>query len=233
MFTTAARLRFITYATGISRRFVDFAVEAFDSCRNVAAPDTVLSSLWAKHFAGTGFDERKSEFHEVAAEILLSRTVDAFLYYLADIIGWALRHRPAVADLHEEAQHRASEFNISLDDAVQEVAELHAERVSYGGFGAMLNFIETTFAVSLPIDPGMKAKLRRLIATRNMVVHNRSRKNARYCKDVEEPLANIGQLVRPSLTEAQSAAEDLANFVELVDETLRREIFDFASEQEP
>ena len=74
-------------------------MDAFDSCRDAAASDgSSTSDLWAKHFAGTGFDNRKDEFHEVAAEVLLSRTVDAFQYYLADIIGWALWRQPVVRD---------------------------------------------------------------------------------------------------------------------------------------
>ena len=116
---------------------------------------------------------------------------------------------------------------MDLDDAVKEVAKLHAETISYGGFSAMVKFIEATFAVRLPVEPATRVKLRRIIAVRNMIAHNHSRKNARYCKDVGEPLGNVGQHVRPSLAEAQGALEDLASFVDLVDSTLRRELLEF------
>ena len=147
---TAAHARFITYANGISRRFVDFAVDAFDSCRDASSPDNCASSaLWSRHFAGTGFDDRKEEFHEVAAEILFSRTVDDFQYYLADITEWALWRRPSVAGLQDKAKLRAAELSEDLDDAVKEVARLHAEKISYGGFVAIVSFIESTLHLQI------------------------------------------------------------------------------------
>jgi hypothetical protein len=218
---TAPHARFLTYAIGMSQRFVDFAVDAFESCRD---PGSGENALWRKHFAGTGFESRGDEFSEVAAEILLSRSVDAFQFYLADIIGLALWRRPAVAGLREEAVRYATDTGIELNDALRQMAALHAERLSFRGFGAMVDFIETTFGVTIILDAKMRTNLRRIIAVRNMIAHNHARKNARYCKDVGEPETNVGQSVRPSLPEAKEAAANLASFVELVDSTIAAEL---------
>lgn len=222
---SAARARFLMYATGISERFVNFAVEAFDSCLDTEP--SVPSHLWDKYFSDTGFDERKDEFHEVAAEILLSRTVDAFLYYLADATAWALWRRPNISGLLDEAKQRSADFGLEMDDAVKEVARLHAERVAYGGFNSTVSFIESTFGVTILVEPDKRRSLRRIIAVRNMIAHNHSRKNARYCKDVGEPPANIGERVRPSLAEARAATEELGAFVEFVDFTLGKALDGF------
>jgi hypothetical protein len=214
---SASRARFLTYASGISRRFIDFAVDSFESCRDSDPPTNLL---WQKHFADTGFEDRADEFHEVAAEILLSRTVDGFLYYLADATAWALWRRPEVADLLKDAKQLAQDSGVELGDAVKEVARLHAEKVAYGGFNATVKFIETTFGVTLLVKAEHRTQLRRIIGVRNMIAHNHSRKNARYCKDVGEPDSNIGQLVRPTLAEARAAYEELSAFVEFADSTI-------------
>lgn len=215
---TAAHLRYLTYASGISRRFVDFSVDAFHASRDAN------DSLWVKHFAKTGFDERPSEFDEIAAEILLSRTVDAFQCYIADIAAWALWRKPTVAGLLEEAKKLASDSFIDLDDAVKQVARLEAERRSYNGFRAMIKFIEDAFSTTVPLDTTKTAYLKRLIATRNMIAHNHSKKNRRYCKDVGEPEQNVGQSVRPTLTDAHDAMTELRSVVALIDNHLATEL---------
>ncbi len=222
---TASQARFLTYAVGVSNRFVDFAVDAFEACRKASSTNrSPLAKLWHKHFADTGFETRPNEFEEVAAEILLSRSVDSFHYYLADVFGWALWRRPEAAGLKRLAEQLASELQIDLDDAVAQVASSHAEKMSFGGFDKLLKSIEITFGVHFEHDAKVHDRLRHIIAVRNMIAHNHARKNARYCKTLGEPPENVGQSVRPNLVFAREAADDLARFVALVDKTLGLEL---------
>jgi len=179
-----------------------------------------MRQLWIKHFQGTGFDERNGEFYEAAAEILLSRTVDAFQYYLADIIAWALWRVPDKAQIKDAAKQLQVDLGISEDDAIRLAARRFAERLSFGGFNTMVEFIEKTFDVALKLDPTARMKLRKIVAARNMIAHNHAQKNHRYCRDVGEPASNVGQSIRPSLRTAKAAAKQLSTFVAVVDLTL-------------
>ncbi|MCT4498760.1 hypothetical protein N0U25_13225 [Pseudomonas sivasensis] len=228
---TASHARFIYTTRGLTKNFIDFALDAFESCRDFEYQEqnTGLKRLWDDHFALTGFDTRDGLFSSIAAEILLSKAVDAFQYYLADAIAWALWRCPAVEGLREEADALATSEGLDIDSAVKEVAWYHAEKISFRGFSAMLQFIENTFDVVISLSPDNKIKLRRIIATRNMIAHNRSKKNIRYCKDTNEPMSNTGQSVQPTVDEARQALEELSNFVQLVDNTLNKKLLNFLS----
>lgn len=226
---TASHARFLYTTSGLTKNFIDFALDAFESCRNFENQEqsAELRRLWSDHFSLTGFDTRDGLFSSIAAEILLSKAVDAFQYYLADAIAWALWRRPAVEGLKNEADALARSEGLDIDSAVKEVAWYHAEKISFRGFGSMLQFIENTFDVLIPLTSDKKAQLRRIIATRNMIAHNRSKKNSRYCKDTNEPISNTGQSVQPTLDEARQALEELSEFVQLVDNTLSKKLLNF------
>lgn len=228
---TASHARFLSDTHGSTKRFADFAVDSFDACRLAGSSNNQndLTSLWNQHFADTGFSSGNERFYHVVAEILLARSVDAFQYYLADVIAWALWRRPAVVHLKEEATKLALESGSDIDTAARRVAWSYAETLSFRGFGAMVDFIENIFEVSLVLDVAKKARLRRIIATRNMIAHNRSMKNARYCKDVGESSDNIGQSVRPTLAEARCYLQELADFVQLTDNALSNKVSGFLS----
>jgi hypothetical protein len=222
---TASHARFLTNRTRTAK-FVTFACEAFE----LWSSGDDKSSLWRDSFAGTAYDDDPNIFHDLAAETFGTRLVDIFQYYLADVLGWALSRRPEVANLLDDAENLADSESIELDDAIKIIAHRQAESVSYNGTREILRTMRRTFGVEFPFTDNQYREVRRLIAVRNVAVHNQSRKNRRYCRDTGESESNIGQLVRLTMADAQAASDDLANFVEAIDSTLCSKVLGYADQ---
>src|SRR5262245_6686592 len=141
---TASRARFLTRVRGLSTRFVEFTVAAFEAARNdhKAGLDSSSADLWVKFFAGTRYGDRESAFAEDAAEVLLCQGIDALHYYLADAIAWALWRTPEAAKLMDKARKLAADDDIEIDFAVRQVAWNEAEKLSNRGFSQMVAFLE-------------------------------------------------------------------------------------------
>jgi hypothetical protein len=224
---TASRARFLT-TSARSTRFVEFADSAFVAgLEGAKKHDDSLDAVWKEHFQGSIYENDPEVFHDLAAETLVTRLVDAFQHYLADVLGWALWRRPEAADLLEQARLISASEGLELSSAVRIVATAHSEEASYGEFRKIIGTMQTKLGVSFPISDEDYVEVRRLIAVRNVAVHNQGRKNRRYCKDTPEPMSNIGQVAKLSLSEARTAGEKLDSLVTAVDETLQSELVNF------
>jgi len=110
---------------------------------------------------------------ECLAEILLTKTAEFFLKYLADLLSLVFRTKP---DTLKSGEHETLEFILGFTDVrelVDAIAEKKVERLSFVGTRELSDFFRDRLGFSLTEDDQEMLRLIGVIETRNVIVHNR------------------------------------------------------------
>jgi hypothetical protein len=146
-------------------------------------------------------------------EMFVGRLVDNFQIYIVDIIRLVLRAKPEILSA------RKQEFTLgqilafpTIDALVQDTIESKVTSLSYDGFGE-LEFWCNDRGIPLLVPQAKREVVVDLIATRNLIAHNRGIVDARYLKAVPGSPFREGQKRLVDANDFLGAAQLLHNIV--------------------
>jgi hypothetical protein len=155
-------------------------------------------------------------------EMFLARSVDNFGKYLVDLIRQVLQKQPSILKSRQQSltledilQHS------SIDDLVHSIIEAKVNALSYEGFDSMLEWC-TSRAIPLQVPNEKKNIVIELIATRNLIVHNRCIVDEKYVRTVGGTMRKVGDLRDLELHDFTQALELLDSIVIATDKASAR-----------
>jgi hypothetical protein len=125
-------------------------------------------------------------------QMFFVRLIDNFQNYLVDVIREILRSKPTML--------RTRQQTITLDellgyeriqDLVHDVIERKVNSLSYEGFAALQEWC-TERGIKINVPASKKETVIEMIATRNIIAHNRGFIDERYARAVAIPKSEIG-----------------------------------------
>jgi hypothetical protein len=171
------------YATEIARR----ALDGQDLGPNVTPGELARSSPGLR----TRFLRLRSQ---ELLEIFLTRHVDNFGKYIIDLLREALRSKPEMLKSKEPVLSLEYVLTFAnMAELTNDVIDKRVTALSYEGFAALQAWCERR-EVPLRIPEGGAPDVVELIATRNVVVHNRGRIDDRYRRTVPSTKLGLGAL---------------------------------------
>lgn len=125
-------------------------------------------------------------------EMFVSRLVDNFQKYLVDLIRAVLRSRPAMLSTSQQSLTLEELLKYGrIEDLVHDIIERKVNSLSYEGFDDLHAWcLDRGIPVQVP-DPDRDAVVE-LIATRNVIAHNRGFIDEHYMRTVVSPRFQIG-----------------------------------------
>lgn len=133
------------------------------------------------------------ENSQILMEMFLSRLVDNFQKYLADLIRAVLRSRPVMLST---SQHSISLEELlkysTIEDLVRDVIERKVNSLSYDGFAELYDWCSGR-GIPLQLSESDRFAVVELIATRNVIAHNRGLVDERYVRTVGSSRFPIGK----------------------------------------
>ena len=200
--------------------------------------DTVLASDWVAHVARQALDGNenikdhdptqlaqdnpgpRTKFlrrnRQSLQEMFMSRFVDNFQKYVVDLIRAVLRVRPEILSTSQQSltlEHLLQYTRI--EDLVHDIIERKVNALSYEGFADLQKWC---------LDRGIPIQVRgvdldivvELVATRNIIAHNRGIVDERYIRTVPSPTFQVNA---SRMFEVDDVWEALALFDRVVSET--------------
>jgi hypothetical protein len=128
-------------------------------------------------------------------QMLFARAVDNFETYLVSIIREALRKRPEILS---KSTYPTLTMEIILehhtvDSLVHHLIESKVNDLSYRGFPDLTDWCQDR-GITLVVPPGKSEEVAELIATRNVITHNRGIVDQKYVRSVKAPNFKLGDV---------------------------------------
>jgi len=125
-------------------------------------------------------------------EMFLSRLVDAFQKYLVDVIREILHSKPALLSTRQQSLTLEELLKYeNIEALVHDVIERKVNAMSYEGFTELDKWCAER-GIEIKISNARRARIIELIATRNIIAHNRGRVDERYARIVRGSKFQIG-----------------------------------------
>lgn len=153
-------------------------------------------------------------------EMFLSRAVDNFQAYIVDIVRSVLHKQPRIlsARKQELSLGYILQFD-SIEALTRDIIEGRVAALSYEGFGELEEWCQSR-GIPLLVPQGKRDQVVELIATRNLIVHNRGIVDERYRKAVASSKYSVGQQRDLEVDTFLSALELLNTVVRVTDSAI-------------
>ena len=127
-------------------------------------------------------------------EAFYVRLVDNFEVYLSDIVREVLRKKPEILRSRQQTVNMEYVLQFSsIEVLVQDIIEGKVNSLSYLGFAEIEKWYSEK-GIPLAVSDEYRARMVEIIATRNIVVHNRSRIDDRYLMAVTNSTYRKGDM---------------------------------------
>lgn len=127
-------------------------------------------------------------------EMFLARAVDNFQIYIVEIIREALQVKPEVLKTSDPFLSMEDVLSFdSIDDLTHDVIERKINSLSYRGFADLEQWCDTR-GIPLVVPDADRERLVELIATRNLIAHNRGIVDRGYYRTVSDPEFSLGEV---------------------------------------
>jgi hypothetical protein len=197
---------------------VDSAAWILKSALGTSKELTSLNTMTAEGLAAEspGSHVNFLKRHQQALmEMFLCRIVDNFQGYIIDLIRLALNTDPRMLHSKEETVPLSDLLNASsLADVIHGVIEAKVSKLSYKSF-ASLKVWANSRGIPINVFKDLDSMVEDVIATRNIIVHNRGAVNEIYKSLVPSSPLEIGQV--RSLSE-----EELKSMMKILVETCKK-----------
>lgn len=151
------------------------------------------------------------------AEVMLSRAVDNFQCYLAEVLTTVFLARPDTLRSSDVVTLEEVLQCASMDEFISRAVERKAEALTYKGVSAIFQFMVDRLGLAINEDDDCIREASEAIAVRNVVVHNRGRVNTHFLRLTGRTDLKSGDLVPIDLDKAKSWADALFNYAVLID----------------
>ena len=154
---------------------------------------------------------------QVLSELLLTRSIDNFLTYLAQLLSLVFRCRPETLRSNQRVTVEFVLSHETTEELVDALAERRVDTLSTQSIDALAKYFqeELGFAV-FPTDEDLAAT-GALVALRNLHVHNRGVVNRRYLRLIPGSPFRLGDRVPVSAEELFEGVDRLGRLVERID----------------
>jgi len=132
-------------------------------------------------------------YAQLILETIITRTVDNYLTYVAELLATVFRTRPEMLRSAEQVPLEFVLKHDNMDDLLGALAERRVERLAYSGMGRLAKDLEDTIGFSLFDSPGDLERAMRLVEDRNLIVHNRAVVNSTYLRRLPGSGRRIGE----------------------------------------
>ena len=119
--------------------------------------------IWAKSDA----------LDESGGELIVTRYVDSYLTYVAELLHEVLLVRPEILSSQEQITVEESLTHSTMEELVAYLADRKVSRLSFKGLGDLDRYFSRNLGVGLVDDPALGQLLREWVALRNLVTHRR------------------------------------------------------------
>lgn len=206
--------------------------------------DTVLSGDFVAHIAQRALDGQELDkeidratlarkepgpctrqlrkYRQELLEAFFARFVDNFEVYLVDILREVLRQKPEI--LRSRQQTVTLEYVLqfpSIDNLVQDIIEGKVNSLSYKGFSELEQWYAEK-GIPLVVNTEDRQVIVELIATRNIIVHNRGRIDERYLRTVPASTYKSGELRELEVDDLFKALSILNTIVSATDQEIAK-----------
>jgi hypothetical protein len=152
-------------------------------------------------------------------QLFLGRAVDNFQTYIVSMIREILRKRPEIlSNSRFELEVRSILGHGSIDSLVDELIERKVDSLSYGGFEDLKRWCEKQ-GILLAAPAEIADQVIELIATRNLIAHNRGRVDQKYFEVVKAARFALGEVRVLSVREIFGALSMLNRIVHETDQS--------------
>jgi hypothetical protein len=143
------------------------------------------------------FGRRLDPFRPLMWELLLSRGVDSYLTYVAELLSLVFRERPETLRSQEQV---AIDFVLgfdSMEELQEAIAERRVERLAYRGMADLVAWVRETMGFDLVADRERLRLIERLVEKRNLIVHHRGVIDRRYVRNCGTADGDVGNILNP------------------------------------
>jgi hypothetical protein len=150
-------------------------------------------------------------------ELLLTAAVDNFLTYVSGLLNQIFVERPETLTSNETVRLEEVLQFASMEDLVASLAERRVERLAYQSLDALAANLEKTLGFRLFEDREEQSRATRLVATRNLLTHNRGVANSRFLQQVPDSGYTPGDAIRLVSAEVGSDLDFLTDCARRID----------------
>lgn len=150
-------------------------------------------------------------FADLVFEMTLTRVVDNYLAFVAELLALIFRTRPEALRSGEQVRVDFVLAHSSMEELIDALTERRVERLTYAGFQALHDDVERDLGFRLfPSDDELREAVRS-VEIRNLIVHNRAVVNRRFLNRVSDPDLQLGGRLRLEPDEVSDVMALLAN----------------------
>lgn len=185
---TEAAQRFLTHGHEV--------IHYAGSVRHLARKmDDTLAHLGLHPPEVIGYVDAIKRYSRLEAELLVSRTVDLFLTYTANLLADIFTTRPET--LRSGAQVRLDYVltHSSMEELTRNIADQQVNKLAFKGFRQLHEALQRQLGLTLIPDAAMYAEVALLIECRNLITHNHGLVNAMYKSRVSDSSEQLGSPV--------------------------------------
>lgn len=133
--------------------------------------------------------DRLKEFATLTSRNIVTNVADGFLWYLSDVIQRAMRRRPEIVKSGQTIKiEEVFDFK-SRREMINYLIDRKINSLSYGGMNEIEKFIDDSLGISMFDTDDQRAKMKVLIESRNVLVHNRGVINSLFIKRIDKAAA--------------------------------------------
>lgn len=133
---------------------------------------------------------------QVLLEMFLGRLVDNFQTYLVDLVRAVLHAKPAMLSTRQQTLTLEELLKYDrIEELVHAIIERRVTALAYEGFGDLQSWCAER-GLQIQVPAGQSHAVIELIATRNVIAHNRGLVDEKYLRTVPSARFNLGEVRR-------------------------------------
>lgn len=129
-------------------------------------------------------------------QLLLQRAVDNFLAYIADLLKLVFTLKPECLRSSEVVKLEEALDFPTMEEFITFLAERKVDRLAYRSLENVATDLEKTLGFSLLPEEADLVRAVRLVATRNLIAHNRAFVNPKFTRQVPNTEYEVGEKLR-------------------------------------
>ena len=142
-------------------------------------------------------------------ELILCRTVDSYLTYVAGMLGLIFRSAPATLRSERTIKYSEVLAHDTLEGVVDYMAEVQVQRLAYQGMRSLAEELRSRPGLVLYDGERDLSTAIELVQVRNLIVHNRGVVNRRFLERIGTDRYKVGETLQLDPTWVSSGANFL------------------------
>ena len=180
-------------------------------CSRDSAFQAAMEKEWAEpEGSDTSYSKLRSDAGEILYDLCLCRFMDSAITFFRDAVAIGLVLDPAPLRSHTKTiTHKEVLGFASLDDLVASLAVRKSEELAHDDFG-LVRYCAEELRMPVFASDTERLKVKTAIRTRNILVHNGGRIDAKYTKALDLDASLID-------TKVTLGSEELTDWIELLE----------------